>query len=220
MVKLTDADGNGVGGLAVAWVVATGGGTANPANSTTDPGGFARTRWTLGTVAGSNTMTAVYSGLPPVPFTATGSSDAPTTIALVSGNNQTAVGGAALPQPLVVKVTDANNNPVPDVSVAWTAIGGGTVSGATSATNGQGLAQITRTLGTTLGAYTTTAEVPGLAGSPVTFTSTASVGPAAKIVIVTPPSATAANGVQFGYPAGSPGPGCRRQQRRACGPGD
>ena len=32
----------------------------------------------------------------------------------------------------------------------------------------------------------------------MTFTSTASVGPAAKIVIVTPPSAPAANGVQFG----------------------
>ena len=67
----------------------------------------------------------------------------------------------------------------------------------TSATNAQGIAQITRTLGTALGAYTTTAEVDGLTGSPVTFTSTATVGAAAKIVIITPPSATAVNGAVF-----------------------
>ena len=50
VVQLTDADGNGVGGRSVTWVVASGGGTANPVNTTTDPNGFARTRWTLGTV--------------------------------------------------------------------------------------------------------------------------------------------------------------------------
>ncbi len=114
---------------------------------------------------------------------------------------QSAVGGAALANPLVVKVTDANDNPVQNVSVAWTAIGGGTVSSGgapaasvTSATNAQGNAQVTRTLGTTLGAYTTTAEVAGLAGSPVTFTSTATVGPASQLVITTQPGGPVANG--------------------------
>ncbi len=93
VVKLTDADGNGVGGLGVVWVVATGGGTANPANSTTDPGGVARRDGRSAPSPGP-IPSPPLSGLPPVPFTATGSSDAPTTIALVSGNNQTAVGGA------------------------------------------------------------------------------------------------------------------------------
>jgi adhesin/invasin len=193
VVKLTDADGNGVGNRAVAWVVNTGGGTVNPQNTTTDPSGFATTRWTLGSAAGTNTMSAVFSGIPPVQFTATASNDVPAKLVLVSGDNQSAVGGATLANPLVVKVTDANDNPVENVSVAWTAVGGGSVSSPTSATNPQGLAQVNRTLGTVLGPYTTTADVPGLTGSPVTFTSTATVGPASQIAIITQPGG-AANG--------------------------
>jgi adhesin/invasin len=200
VVRLTDADGNGVGGRAIAWVISTGGGTVNPASATTDPNGLAVTYWTLGPTAGANTLTAVFSGLAPVPFTANASPDVPATIALQSGNNQSAAGGQALANPLVVKVTDGNNNPVQSVPVVWTAQVGGTVDGAattTVATNAQGLAQVTRTLGTAIGAYTTTAAVDGLSGSPVTFNSTATVGAASKIVIVTQPSATAVNGVVF-----------------------
>lgn len=197
VVKLTDDNGNGIGGLAVAWVVATGGGTVTPVNSTTDPTGLARTRWTLGGSAGANTLNAVFSGLPAVPFTATASSDVPANLAIASGDNQSAVGGAALANPLAVKVTDANNNGVANVSVAWTANVGGSVSAGTSATDAQGVARITRTLGATPGLYTTTAEVTGLIGSPITFNSTATAGPAAKIVIVTPPGTPAANGAQF-----------------------
>jgi adhesin/invasin len=195
VVLLTDANGNGVGGRSVTWVVATGGGAVSPQNTTTDPSGFARTRWTLGATAGQNTLTAVFSGIAPVPFSATASADVPSKIALQSGDNQSAIVGQALANPLAVLVTDANNNPVENVPVDWTAVGGGSVSASTSATNAQGIAQITRTLGVTLGAYTTTADVPGLTGSPITFTSTATVGPAAQIVMTTQPGATAQNGV-------------------------
>ena len=197
VVRLTDDNGNGVGGRAVTWVVSTGGGTVTPQNTTTDPSGFASTRWTLGSLAGQNTPTAVFSGIPPVPFSATASADVPSKIALQSGDNQSAVGGQALASPLAVKVTDANNNPVENVSVAWTANGGGSVSAPTSATNAQGIAQITRTLGTALGPYTTTADVPGLTGTPITFTSTATVGPASKIIVTTEPTSSVANAVQF-----------------------
>ena len=194
VVKVTDADGNGVGGVGVTWVVKTGGGTTTPQNGTTDPNGLANTRWTLGPIAMTNTLTAVAGSLL-APFTATGSADVPTKIALQSGDNQTAIGGQDLPNPLAVKVTDAHDNPVENVSVSWTApIGSGTVSSPTSATNAQGIAQVTRTLGLTPGSYTTTADVPGLSGTPITFTSTATVGPAAKIVVTTQPGATAANG--------------------------
>ncbi|MGH3522130.1 MAG: beta strand repeat-containing protein, partial [Mycobacterium sp.] len=201
VVQLTDANSNGVGGRSVTWVVATGGGAVVPVNSTTDPNGFARTRWTLGAAAVTNTLSAVFSGLPAVPFTATASADVPSKLVLVSGDGQSAVAGTALASQLVVRVTDANDNPVENVSVAWTAVGGGSVTGggatATSATNPQGNAQIIRTLGPTLGAQTTTAEVSGLTGSPVTFNSTATVGQAAKIVVTTQPSTTAANGAPF-----------------------
>ena len=118
-------------------------------------------------------VNAVFSGLPPVVFTGTATADAPTTIEMVSGNRQSAAVGATLPNPLVVRVTDANDNPVANVGVTWTAQVGGSVSADNTPTDAQGLAQVTRTLGVLPGNYTTTASVDGLSGSPVTFASTA-----------------------------------------------
>src|SRR5436189_90389 len=71
VVKVTDADGNGVGGVAVTWLAAAGSGNANPQNSSTDPTGFAHSRSTLGAVAGPDSLTAVVSGITPVRFGAT-----------------------------------------------------------------------------------------------------------------------------------------------------
>jgi hypothetical protein len=70
VVRLVDDRGNGVPNRAVSWVVATGGGSASPATSTTDSDGRASTRWTIG--AGANTLNAVVSGVGVVGFTATG----------------------------------------------------------------------------------------------------------------------------------------------------
>ncbi len=218
VVKVADANGNGVGGVAVTWLPDAGSGTASPQNSTTDPTGFASTRWTLGSTAGNDSLTAVVSGLTPVRFGATASADVPSKIVLQSGNNQSAIGGQDLPSPLAVKVTDANDNPVQNVSVSWTAIGGGTVSSPTSATNAQGIAQVTRTLGLTPGTYTTTADVPGLTGTPITFTSTATVGPAAKIIVTTQPSSPVANGARSHDPTG--GAGTRRCGQQCRDPRD
>ena len=176
VVQLLDADGNGVGGRSISWGVLTGGGTVTPTTTNTDPSGFARGRWTLGVAAGANTLQATFSGLPPIPFTATASSDVPSKIALASGNNQSGTVGQALAAPLAVRVSDANDNPVQDVSVGWVAGGGGTVSSPTSATNAEGIAQISRTLGTTPGSYATTATVAGLTGQSVAFASTAVAG--------------------------------------------
>jgi adhesin/invasin len=196
VVRLTDQDGNGIGGRPVTWVKGLGGGPTDPETSTTDPSGFARTRWTLGTSAGTNnnTVTAVFSGLPPILFTASASADVPSKLTLVSGDNQSGVAGQPLANPLVVKVTDANNNPVENVSVDWTPNVGGSVSTPTSATDANGVAQMIRTLGATPGAYTTTAAVAQLNAPALTFTSTATPAQAAKIVIVTQPAAGAQNG--------------------------
>ncbi|MFL5493853.1 MAG: Ig-like domain-containing protein [Gemmatimonadales bacterium] len=190
LVRLVDDNGNGIGGKAITWVVATGGGSVVPVNTTTNPNGYASTRWTLGPSAGSNLLNAVFSGVPSVPFTATGTADAPTTLARNLGDNQSGAVGSTLPVPLSVKVTDGNGNPVANVTVTWTANDGGSVSAPTSSTNSSGIAQVNRTLGLTPGSYGTTAAVDGLNGSPVTFTSTATVGaPAALAFDVQPTSA-------------------------------
>jgi hypothetical protein len=190
VVHLEDANGNGIGGKAISWLPNTSSGSASPTSSTTDPNGFAATRWTLGDAAGinNNTLRAVFSGLDPVLFSATGTADVPTTLAKNGGDNQSGFVGTTLANPLSVKVTDSHNNPVQGVSVDWTANGGGSVSSPSSATDAAGIAQVNRTLGLTPGDYTTTAAVSGLNGSPVTFTSHATVGTASKLVFTSGPS--------------------------------
>ena len=63
VVRLVDDNGNGVGGKAISWVIGTGGGSPSPATATTNPNGFAWTRWTLGPNAGSNSINAVFSAV-------------------------------------------------------------------------------------------------------------------------------------------------------------
>jgi hypothetical protein len=188
LVRLVDDNGNGVGGKPVTWVVATGGGTVVPVNTTTNANGYASTHWTLGSSAGSNLLNAVFSGVPSVPFTATATSDVPTKIALNGGDNQSGAVGSTLPVALSVKVTDGNDNAVANVTVTWTANDGGSVSAPTSSTNSSGIAQVSRTLGLLPGSYGTTAAVTGLSGSPVSFTSTATVGPPAQLAFDVQPT--------------------------------
>jgi hypothetical protein len=199
-VRLQDPNGNGIGGRAITWVVPAGAGSVTQVSVETDPNGFATTRWTLPNAVGNYTVSAVFSGLPPVVFSATATSDAPTTIEMVSGNGQSAAVGTAVTNPLVVRVTDANDNPVANVAVAWTAVNGGSVSADNSATNAQGLAQVSRTLGLAPGQYTTTAAVDGLQGSPVTFVSTATVGAPTQLAITQQPGGSTVSGNQFEPP--------------------
>lgn len=196
VVRLEDANGNGIGNRSINWAISSSSGSVSPTIVTTDPNGLAATSWTLPTVAGTYTdaVSAVFSGIDPVRFTATASADAPTRIELVSGNNQSAVVGSTLPNPLVVRVTDANNNPVANVGVTWAAQVGGSVSETTTATNSDGLAQVTRTLGALPVTYTTTAQVDGLSGSPVTFTSTGLVGAPVRLAVITQPGSPIVSG--------------------------
>jgi sugar lactone lactonase YvrE len=79
-VLVTDVSGNPVSGRNVTFTVATGGGTlspASPATIATNASGLATvTSWTMGAVAGSNTLTVTSAtpapALTPVTFTATG----------------------------------------------------------------------------------------------------------------------------------------------------
>src|SRR5262249_16367713 len=117
VVRLVDQNDNPVGGRAVTWVVGPGEGSVDPVNSTPTPQGPAGTRWTMPAGSGTFSIDAVFSGVDPVAFTGTATSDVPTKIELVSGDHQSASVGAQLPAPLRVKVTDGNGNPVENVAV-------------------------------------------------------------------------------------------------------
>jgi len=198
VVEVTDSLNTGVAGVTVSWAVASGGGSVSAVTSVTDSSGLASINWTLGSTVGAQTATATVSGLTgsPVTFSATGTAASATTIALNSGNNQTATVNTSLAAPLVVKVTDASAAAMGGVTVNWAvATGGGLVSAATSVTNASGLAQITWTLGSTVGAQTATATVAGLTGSPVTFSATGTaVSASAHVYLIAPTGSDANNG--------------------------
>ena len=94
-------------------------------------------------------------------------------LAMAGGNSQSAPAGQALANPIGVRVTDDNGDPVADVTVEWSAADGGSVSASSVSTDDDGRASVTWTLGPAAGSQTATAAVDGLDGSPVQFTATA-----------------------------------------------
>jgi adhesin/invasin len=114
-------------------------------------------------------------------------------LAGVSGDGQTGPAGTVLPAPLVVEVTDAFGNPIEGVPITWTP-DGGSVSEASTATDGEGRTSIIRTLGPTAGVQTTLASSEGLAGSPVVFTHTVTAGNPSGVLVVDGNNQTAAPG--------------------------
>jgi plastocyanin len=154
------------------------------ATSTSGVDGIASITRTLGPNAGTQTTTATRSGLAgsPITFSAVATVQGATQITLgtPSGNSQTDTVLATLATPYAVLVRDHTNAPVAGVTVTWTALTG-TITG-TSVTNAGGVATATRTLGATAGAQTAQAAVVGLAGSPVSFTATATAGDPAVLL--------------------------------------
>ena len=113
----------------------------------------------------------------------------PAVLAMAGGNSQSAPAGQALANPVGVRVTDDNGDPVADVAVAWSAADGGSVSASSTTTDDDGRASVTWTLGPTAGSQTATASVNGLDGSPVHFTATAvEVGEITLTVTQQPPA--------------------------------
>jgi Invasin, domain 3/Bacterial Ig-like domain (group 1)/Filamin/ABP280 repeat len=120
----------------------------------------------------------------------------PAELAVVGGNNQNGTIGEPLLDSLAVRVTDRFGDPVPGVTVTWSAETGGSVNPATSLTAADGYARTERVLGADVGTYITRAEVTGIEDppEPVVFTTT---GVAARLGFAVEPPATAASGEAF-----------------------
>lgn len=192
-VRISDATNRPVAQIRVAFTADAGGGRTEPDTAVTDNAGRAAARWVLGSQAGTHKVEANVVGSTQLAaaFTATVSAGTAARFQLVSGDAQTAPVGATLASPLVVKATDAQGNPVAGIVVAWSATGGGTVTPATGTTGLDGTASAQRTLGPTAGAQGTVADAGDVAGSPVTFSATATTGSAGQLSITTQPSASA-----------------------------
>ena len=179
VVQVRDAAGNPYTlGYQVDFAVTGGpaGTSVAPLTVTTDNQGLAQTVLTAGATAGTAQVTASGANLTgsPVQFSATvtgGGGPGPAdTIVVISGDNQTAPNGTALPSPLVVEVRDQAGVPVPGVTVSFSPVQGSAVP-TSVATNAAGRAQTVWTLGTNQANQTLTVSSSTL--TPMVFNATA-----------------------------------------------
>lgn len=110
------------------------------------------------------------------------SGSSPLTVSIIGPDRQGTV-GETFGNPVIAVIKDASGHPASNRTVTWTVLteGGGTVSAATSTTNGKGEATTKWTLGTRAGVH----ELRASAGSgTATLRATALAGPATTAAIV------------------------------------
>jgi len=170
MVNVADESGQPVPGATVTWSVSSPiDGTTSAATTSTDVNGDASVTWTLGSIAGTDSLQASVAGGVSVTVTATSTPGPVATISKVSGDGQSVAAGSAS-QPMVVKAVDVYGNAVAGAATTWVVTGGGTLSATTTATDASGQSEVTLTTGGA-GTYSVAATI-GVA-PPVTFTLTA-----------------------------------------------
>jgi len=197
-VIVKDQSGAALSGVTVTFTALGGAGSVSPASRTTDAGGIAKTRRTLGPNAGTQFVNASAGNLAPVQFTAVSQINGAVSIAYSTTGPLTDTVGATKAESLVVLVTNETGTPVQGVAVAWTSTGG-SVSAASVPTSAAGLSKVQFTYGTAAIAQTARATVTGLVGSPVTITLTATAGTAVTIAKTTGDNGTAPPSSQVNY---------------------
>src|SRR5262245_61761859 len=190
-VLVRDQNGDPMSGVDVTFTIQTGGGTITGGTATTGANGVATVgSWTLGTLAGANTLRGSVTGLTPANFTATGTAGVATVLALTTAPSAIAPSGDAFPQQPVVQLRDVYGNDRAQAGVPVTvaiATGGGTLNGTlTENTDANGAANFTNlTIIGTVGPRTLSFTSPGLTsvssgaidvqvGTPATITPTTS----------------------------------------------
>ena len=195
VVQVNDQNGDAFSGAVVTFAVASGGGTLSETSVTTGADGRAETTLTLGSTAGSNTVTADVTGISTtITFTASATAEAlvATSIVRVSGNNQTGTVGKELDNPFVVEVRDQNGDGLSGITVAFAVTaGGGTVSDASVTTGSNGQASSSLTLGSTAGTNTVRATATGITTTR-NFNATGEATAATTVVIISGDNRTAA----------------------------
>jgi hypothetical protein len=209
----SDAGTTFTAGVAGTFTVTTSG-TPTPSLSATVPSGITFTDNGNGkaTIAGTLTAAGPYqftitaqNGVPPnatQSFTLTVVANAPAAISVFSGSGQSATVGTQFTNPLVALVQDAYANPVPSVTVTFTAPGNGasgTFAGGmnTAMTNGGGEATAAAfTANNLAGSYTVAASIQAVA-STANFSLTNTAGNPTQLQILVP-GETAAPGTATG----------------------
>ncbi len=198
-VKVFDANDNPVAGVPVAFAVASGGGTALPTTpvSTNADGVAAAASWTLGPVAGSNSLTATVGGTgvsgSPVTFQATGAVGSANRL-VFSVQPVNAAVGAPIDPAVRVQIQDAAGNVIPTANGQVTIAlgnnpGSATLSGETAVNAQQGTATFSNLRISAPGAgYTLVAHGSGLLDATSTAFNVVNAESQTEITGITPSS--------------------------------
>jgi uncharacterized protein YjdB len=169
VVRAVDRFANPVPGVAVAWAVATGGGSIAPPSSITGAQGTAAAQWTLGAAAGAQTATASVGGAISATFTATAT--VPVVSVTVTPGTPALASGAT--QQLTATPKDSAGNPVAGRTATWTTsdstVARVSATGLVTAAK-VGVATITATVDTAKGTATVTVT-PGAASTATSLVS-------------------------------------------------
>jgi plastocyanin len=197
-VIVRDQGGAALAGVNVTFAVTAGGGSVSPASRQTNASGIAKTRFTLGPNAGTQTVNATAGSLAPAPFSAVSQINGAVNIANSTTGPLTDTVGAIKAESLTVLVTDQTTAPIQGVAVTWGSTGGA-VSATSVPTNALGQSKVRFTYGTAAGNQTATATATGLVGSPVTITLNATAGTAVTIAKTAGDNGTASPSAQVTY---------------------
>lgn len=166
-VRVEDRFRNRVPGFPVLFSVAEGGGTLTRGSALTDSAGVAQVgSWRLGPQPGPNRLSVSVAGVAPVPVLAEAASATARVLSLVSPLPMVSPAGYPLKEAPVIRVTDGTGTPLPGVLVTFeVAEGGGSVTPASTLTDGQGLARVSHwRLGSEAGENRLLARAQGASG--------------------------------------------------------
>ena len=148
--------------VTVVWAATSGNGVPTQASSVTDAAGSATNTWRISDTARVNVLTAAITGIASATFQATGLAGPAVNLIRVTKDSSATVSGSSTL--LTVRATDKGGNPVPGITVTWTASGGSLTLPQTK-TGSSGNADVVFTAGQIGGpasVYTVTAAAQGL----------------------------------------------------------
>jgi hypothetical protein len=203
---VTDPVGNPMSGVRVTFAPPASGASATVTGSpaTTGSGGQASVTAQANTVAGSYTVTVTTSipGIVPAGFTLTNTPGDPASVTVVSGSDQSATVATNFTRSLVAVVEDKYNNPIPNLTVTFTAPSSGAsakLTGSPAITGSDGQDSVTAAANTTAGGFTVTASVQGVT-TPASFSLTNTPDKPASIAVVSGSGQAATAGTSFANP--------------------
>ena len=194
VLGVRDGDGETLADVPVTVEVLSGGGSvADGPSFISDSEGRVYVSWTLGTTPGEQSLRASIAGDTAL-VTAIAHAGVVTLLEKISGDAQQGAAGTTLPNPIVVRASDAFGNPVAGATVVWSAPAGGSVSPIITETDANGLASTSWQLGNNAGAQSVTAAVGSVTAS---FSAAVIAGAGASIERVSGDGQSAQSGAEL-----------------------